>query len=115
MNKALVACALLLAAVVAGFGSLISASDSALAAPQVGTVDTMGNMVRHTGASLDFTCPNGKKFSLTTGNKKGYCGSGVSVAECTDGNGNSARVECNNPASGTNCTGSKGTGECTSH
>ncbi|CAN5185969.1 hypothetical protein BH10PSE9_BH10PSE9_07460 [soil metagenome] len=67
--------------------------ESALA--QAGqSVLTIGGLVPHVGASIDFTCPNGKKFSLTTGNKKGVCGSGYSVAECNDGKGNMSKIYC---------------------
>ena len=46
-------------------------------------------------------------YILSTGTKKGMCGTGVSIGECKDG-GNSARATCSK-----GCESSTGAGSCT--
>jgi|GEM_PF-4587969 len=76
----------------------------ALAAPPATT--TIAAPVKQSKATIDYKC--GKTtYTLTTGNGSGICGSGASVAECTDSNGNSAKVYCSKGCS------SSGSGSCT--
>ncbi|MFC3077057.1 hypothetical protein ACFODL_03025 [Phenylobacterium terrae] len=62
--------------------------------------------VRYARASIEKTC-GGVTYRLSTGTGKGTCASGVSVAECTDGAGNTARMYCER-----GCTLTTGSGAC---
>ncbi|HEY9219723.1 MAG TPA: hypothetical protein VIO94_16870 [Phenylobacterium sp.] len=62
--------------------------------------------VRYTHASIEKTCGN-VTYKLSTGNGKGTCATGVSVAECTDGAGNTAKMYCDK-----GCTTTSGSGSC---
>lgn len=62
--------------------------------------------VRYAHASIEKTCGN-VTYRLSTGTGKGTCASGVAVAECTDGAGNTARMYCER-----GCTVTTGSGAC---
>lgn len=49
--------------------------------------------VRYARGAIEKTC-GARTFRLTTGSGKGACASGVALAECTDGAGNTARLYC---------------------
>lgn len=57
-------------------------------------------------ASITKTCGN-ITYRLSTGTGKGSCATGVSVAECTDGAGATARMYCER-----GCTLTTGSGAC---
>jgi hypothetical protein len=63
-------------------------------------------------ASIDVKCADGTKYSLSTGNKRGKCiaaaGQGNTVANCDDGKGNRADLNCAN-----GCSSTAGSGSCT--
>jgi hypothetical protein len=89
---------------------LLAVGGSAVAAPkqqQIQGPAKVANPVRGgTSASIEYKCGN-TTYKLSTGNKKGICGVGASVAECTDSNGNFSRVECD-----VGCKNTKGSGTC---
>lgn len=62
--------------------------------------------VRYAMASIEKTCGN-VTYRLSTGSGKGTCATGVAVAECTDGAGNTARMYCER-----GCTVVTGSGAC---
>lgn len=62
--------------------------------------------VRYARASIEKTC-GAVTYQLSTGTGKGTCASGASLAECTDGAGNTARMHCER-----GCTLTTGTGAC---
>ncbi len=76
------------------------------AQPQTQTIDKLRAPKVVQKATIDYMCGN-IKYRLTTGTNGGICGSGVTVAECTDSKGNSAKVECSKGCS------SEGKGSCT--
>ena len=78
---------------------------TAVGAHAAPTIDTLTMPKRYNKASIDFMCGN-IKYSLSTGTGGGICGSGKTVAECTDGKGNSSKVYCSSGCS------AKGKGSC---
>lgn len=62
--------------------------------------------VRYARASIEKAC-GAVTYRLSTGNGKGTCAAGASVAECTDGAGNTARMYCER-----GCTVTTGSGAC---
>lgn len=66
----------------------------------------LGAPVRFTQASIEKTCGT-VIYRLSTGNGKGTCATGVAVAECTDGAGNTAKMYCDK-----GCTTATGSGTC---
>jgi hypothetical protein len=62
--------------------------------------------VRYAHATIEKTC-GGVTYRLSTGTGKGTCATGVSIAECTDGAGNTARMYCER-----GCTLTTGAGAC---
>ena len=62
--------------------------------------------VRYAKVSIEKTC-GAVTYKLSTGNGKGTCASGVNVAECTDGAGNSAKLYCDQ-----GCSLTTGSGLC---
>ena len=82
--------------------ALALTSVGAHAAP---TIDKLTMPKRYNKASIDSLCGT-IKYSLSTGTGGGICGSGKTVAECTDGKGNSSNVTCS-----TGCS-AKGKGSC---
>jgi hypothetical protein len=92
MFKALIAVALL----------TCSALPAAAAAPTT----TIAKPPQVLKSTIEKTCGD-KTYVLSTGTKKGTCGTGVTVAECSDG-ANSARATCSK-----GCESSTGAGSCT--
>ena len=80
---------------VAGAGTAGLAIVGAQAAPQI---DKLTMPKRYSRASIDFMCGN-TKYSLSTGTGRGTCRSGKTVADCTAGQGNSAKVYCSSGCS----------------
>jgi hypothetical protein len=62
-------------------------------------------------ATIDVKCNDGTKYTLTTGNDHGGCtatsGPDNIVANCDDGKGNHADLNCSK-----GCTSTKGSGRC---
>ncbi|HEX2561332.1 hypothetical protein [Phenylobacterium sp.] len=79
----------------------LAQADTAAPAPK-----KLGSPVRYALASIEKTCGN-VTYKLSTGNGKGTCATGVAVAECTDGAGNTARLYCER-----GCTLTTGSGAC---
>ncbi len=71
-------------------------------------------------AETDVHCPNGDNFTITTGNENGTCTisttpeGDVRGGTCDDGNGNSASVNCSLNGGDGACSGSSGSGDCSS-
>jgi hypothetical protein len=79
---------------------------SATAAVPAGPATKIAQPPKVMKSTIEKTCGN-VTYVLSTGTKKGICGNGVSVAECTDG-GNSAKASCSK-----GCESSTGAGSCT--
>lgn len=88
--------------------ALLVIGGSAAAAPkqQAQGPATIANPVRVTKASIEYKCGD-TTYKLSTGNGKGICGVGGTVAECNDSKGNSSRVQCD-----VGCKNTKGSGTC---